>query len=42
MYNLRFHILTHGHAFDIRGRQSIIPTIHPAPFEPQNLHEGAS
>ena len=42
MYNLRFHILTHGHAFDIKGRQPIIPTIHPAPFEPQNLLEGAS
>ena len=35
MYNLRFHILTHGHCFDINRRQPIIPTIHPAPFEPR-------
>ena len=39
VFDLRFHILTHGHSFDINRRQPIIPTVPPAPFEPRNLFE---
>jgi cyanophycinase len=39
IFDLRFHILTHGHAFDINNRQPVIPTVPPAPFEPPNLFD---
>ena len=35
IFDLRFHILTHGHAFDVNARQPIIPAVPPAPFEPE-------
>ena len=34
MFDLRLHILTHGHCFDIIQRIPIVPTVPPAPFEP--------
>jgi cyanophycinase len=40
VYDLRFHILTHGHSFDIRQRKPLIPTVPPAPFELQLEPEG--
>lgn len=39
VYDLRFHILTHGHSFDINRRQPIIPDVPPAPFEPHLLSD---
>ena len=34
IFDLRFHILTHNHCFDITNRQPIIPAVPPAPFDP--------
>ena len=42
IYDLRFHILTHGHCFDVTNRQPIIPTSPPAPFEPELLFEDST
>lgn len=35
IFGLRFHVLTHGHGFDVGKRQPIVPDVAPAPFEPQ-------
>jgi cyanophycinase len=35
IFDLRVHILTHGHSFDVNARQPIIPAVSPAPFEPE-------
>ncbi len=35
MFDLRLHILTHGHGFDITKRQPLAPAVPPAPFDPQ-------
>ncbi|HSH79907.1 MAG TPA: hypothetical protein VLA19_15380, partial [Herpetosiphonaceae bacterium] len=40
MFDLRFHILTHGHSFDVHARQPVVPTIPPAPFEPEVYFDG--
>ncbi len=40
MFDLRFHILTHGHSFDVHARQPVVPTIPPAPFEPEVYLDG--
>lgn len=34
IFNLRMHLLTHGHSFDLVSRMPIIPTAPPQPFEP--------
>ena len=40
VYDLKFHILTHGHAFNITERRPDVPGVPPAPFEPQSLFDG--
>ncbi len=39
IFDLRFHILTHGHSFDVNQRQPIMPTVPPAPFEPETYFD---
>jgi cyanophycinase len=35
IFDLRLHILTHGHVFDVNERKPVIPAVPPAPFEPE-------
>ena len=39
IYDLRLHILTHGHCFDVLERRPVIPAVPPAPFEPEVLFD---
>lgn len=36
IFNMRFHLLTHGYQFDITKRQPIVPAAPPLPFETQS------
>jgi cyanophycinase len=40
IFDLRFHILTHGHSFDVNARQPVIPAVPPALFEPEAFFDG--
>jgi cyanophycinase len=40
IFDLRLHILTHGHAFDVNERQPIIPAAPPPLFEPESFFDG--
>ena len=34
VFNLKMHVLTHGHCFDISARHPVVPLHPPPPFEP--------
>ncbi|MBA3943213.1 MAG: cyanophycinase [Herpetosiphonaceae bacterium] len=40
IFNLRMHLLTHGHSFDIATRTPLVPATPPLPFEPPTFASG--
>ncbi|GAC1361803.1 MAG: cyanophycinase [Herpetosiphon sp.] len=39
VFNLRLHVLTHGHSFDIPSRLPLVPDAPVVPFEPPTEHD---